>query len=349
MRTELNEDAVLAAMQSVLARGEYPSQARVRDELGSTASAQTIGRMVSAGYKRLAGVAATDGSAHLPPYVIQAASRLHREISDQETSQAMQAIEAAEAKAAEQQLALTQARQAHDETREQMAYLRQAHDAAIEQRDALTETVEAQRTASVTDRERIADLEDALTVTRRDAAHTLRRVRATHRQQIAAQTQANTDLASELDWIKRYSEDERNRLAAEIDRERQALKAAEAQDKERGREIQAQRATHEQAEHSWADQRRELEQRLIASESALRDAQQSLAVSARESERLQTELEAVRADCSRYQQALSETQAELVTVCRSHDVAQALAEERRDQLKRLADAGAVPQAPADYE
>lgn len=347
MRTELNEDAVLAAMQSVLSRGEYPSQARVRDELGSTASAQTIGRMVAAGYKRLSGGAAPDGAASLPPYVIQAATRLHHEISEQETSQARQAIEAAEAKAAEQQLALTQARQAHDETREQMAYLRQAHDAAIEQRDALAENLEAQRTASVADRQRIADLEDRLTVTRRDAAQTLRRVRATHRQQLEAQTQASADLASELDWIKRYSEDERDRLAGEIDRERQALKAAEAQDKERGREIQVQRATHEQAEQAWADQRRELEQRLTASEAAVRDAQQSLTVCVRESERLQTELEALRAEGSRYQQALSETQAELVTVCRSRDVAQALAEERRDQLKRLADAGSVPQAPDD--
>lgn len=341
MRTELNEDAVFEAMRALLARGEYPSQARVRDELGSTASAQTIGRFVGEAYKRLAGDHTGDKQ-RLPHYVTQAATRLHREIQQQESQLAHEAIEESQAIAERYKLDLESARREHDETREQMSYLRQQFEALADEkdslaaeRDRLSDRVDDLTAAAAADQDRIGRLETRIAESRREAAQVIRAARATHRQEMSDRDRQIKQLENELAWLKSYSEEERNRLSLEIDRERQAIKAVEAREAAMARERDDARREIDETTKQWSDRYVALEQHVADAKNRAQDLKDELGTATDEIDRLQSDVREIRGDRDRLHEALEETEQSYRVACRDRDIAQALAEDRQDQLSRV--------------
>lgn len=222
MRSDLTEEAVFDAMLVVLRRGEYPSQAAIRNELGTSASAQTISRLTKAAYQRLGGESEPDGQPRMPHYVTQAIGRLHSEIAEQEQTMATERVNDAEAQTQQRQSQLDQARREHSETREQMAYLRQEHDTlhtAHEEALGRCRQLEERLESALGHN---ADLEAHLATSRRDAARSIRQSRSTAQNQIRALSGERDQLRRELNWLKAYSEEERDRLLREIDSERQS-------------------------------------------------------------------------------------------------------------------------------
>lgn len=253
MRSDLSEEIVFDALLSVLQRGEYPSQASIRKELDTTASAQTLSGLTKLAYQRLGGESQPDGRSRIPHYVTQAVGRLHRDIAEQETMLASERVTEAEGQTKETQLKLDQARREHQETKEQMAYLRQEYDTLNEAHDQ-----QVDRSRQLEDRLESAmghnaDLENRLITSRRDAARLIRQSRATAQGQIKALCDERGQLREELTWLKKYSEEERDRMLREVDSERQAhLRTTSALASEQ----KAHAETHEQRREIESDHER---------------------------------------------------------------------------------------------
>lgn len=335
MRTELDEEIVFAAMKAVLARGEYPSQARVRAELGSTASVQTIGRMVTAGYKRLGGAADDLASDETPSYVMHAAKRMYAEIHEQAQSDAQVAIDDAQTLAAKRQQSLDQVKADLETTGEQMAYLRQQHDDALSELEDLRQRVTDLSASLATANERNEKLEERFGESRRSAAGTVRSARASARQRESALNDELTEARKERDWLRDYSESERDRLLREIDQLRMSYRDIAGK-------LEIEQKAHNATKDALGDMTKAQEQSEAALKMQREQAGTRIETLEREIDRFERarqddhdalssrerELEQCRADCAEHQQHAAAAVGE-------RDVARALAEERYQHIQQL--------------
>ena len=76
---ELTPESLHDALRAILARGEYPSMAKVREELGTTASQQTLTKHMKKAWQGLADQMGSGLPEGLPRVVVDAAHRFYEE------------------------------------------------------------------------------------------------------------------------------------------------------------------------------------------------------------------------------------------------------------------------------
>ncbi len=335
MRSELTEEIVFDALLSVLQRGEYPSQASIRNELDTTASAQTLSGLTKLAYQRLGGESQPDGRPRIPHYVTQAVGRLHRDIAEQETMLASERVTEAEGQTQERQLQLDHARREHQETKEQMAYLRQEYDTLNEANDQVADRCRQLEERLESALGHNADLDNRLSTSRRDAARSIRQSRANAQGQIKALCDERGQLREELTWLKKYSEEERDRMLREVDSERQAhskTKSALASEQKAHAETHELRREAESVhERTIADMKSQLSQidtELTKFRDKAQDDERQIVQLQESANRLSGERDEALASLKVADAARAKAEAQ-------RDIAQTRAEERLEQIRQL--------------
>lgn len=261
----LSPEALHDALKAILERGEYPSMAKVRTELATTVSQQTLSQHMKRAWQDLADQMGTGLPEGLPQTVVDAAHRFYAEahaFARAELDRQRETMEQREA-----------ALNRHAEKLRQRAATLEDQLGHVQQRAEQAETA-LQRTTQERDRgqQALEDTADKLAANEAETealrlrtAQQLRRLRSDHRYRLA-------DLAHERDHFKAAWQQEIDRgesqqrmWAQQIDRARQTAQAAEQQAKAREKALRdeltrAQETTrqHAQALHDKDVQLHEL-------------------------------------------------------------------------------------------
>lgn len=224
--SKLTTEAVQDALKAVLERSEYPSMAKIRAELDTTASQQTLSRHMKAALKGVAEQMGTGLPQGLPRSVVDAAHRFYNEARDS----ARQDLKKQRAIMAEREKMLTvqlaDANQKAASLEQYVGELQQHVQTAEDQSAALSEQL-TEKDASLNDSQsRIKALSDELADTRDHASRQLRQLRAEGRRQAENLVRERDQMEAARDREIERSDEQQRAWAAQIDQARQETRAA---------------------------------------------------------------------------------------------------------------------------
>lgn len=327
-RTELTDDAVLAAMQQILVNGEYPSLARVRAVLDSTASQQTLQRRMHEQWTVIGRQLATGQPLDLPDRVAHAARAMWREASDAAHDNLQRERHEHEKRDRERQHELVEACGKLEGALDNAAQL----DALLDQKQAkLAETQE--ELASTQERlreleQRYGELEAKSKTDRKQAADQLRHVRHTGRTQIAQAQAERERLTEALRLSQERMESQQVAWAKQIEEARQGESAARA-------ETQAVRDKATAEIQSVMNARDTALERAQAVSNENQGLQKSLSTAENERDRVTGSLEKTQSRLDAMDSHAQDLERSLAERVAETGIAQALADERQTTISML--------------
>ncbi|MBO9471046.1 DNA-binding protein [Endozoicomonas sp. G2_2] len=327
-RTTLTDDGVFEAMRGLLVEGEYPSLARVRSVLGTTASQQTLQRRIHEQWAVIGKQLDTGQPLDLPDPVVAAARTMWRHAGEHAKANLEKERELLQAREQEFQDKLTEAQTKATTAVEQTQRL----DILLDKtQGTLDETKEelakAQAQAHHLDQQR-EELGQQLKNDRKQAAAQLRHVRHTSRTQIAQVEAERERLTEALRLSQERMESQQAAWAKQIDEARQAEMAARAET-----QTVRDKAAAELERVATARDRAEERARALGGEN--QGLQKALTVAEQDRTRLHESLENVQSKLDASATREQELERSLASQVAEAGKAQALADERQSTISML--------------
>ncbi|GAB3682077.1 DNA-binding protein [Salinisphaera aquimarina] len=324
----LTPEAVQDALRAVLERGDYPSMAKVRGELDTTASQQTLTGHMKVALKGLAEQMGTGLPEGLPRSVVDAAHRFYSEARDS----AREELEKQRALMAEREKSLTDAvaeksRKA-DALEQQVGQLQQRAQAAESEAASLAKDLEVSQEALNDSQDRNAHLTSELSDTRSQAARHVRQLRATHRKQTENLVRERQQISDARDREIERADDQQKLWAKQVDEARQEVLSAKA---EHAEQIRALRDERDQAIREREENAQSLRDRDRAIEAINADLDKSQSHAAD----LEASIEQAQTKAASLSESLLNAQSEQNTLREKLAHATAIADERERLLNRL--------------
>lgn len=324
----LTPEAVQDALKAVLERGEYPSMAKVRIELDTTASQQTLTGHMKVALKGLAEQMGTGLPEGLPRSVVDAAHRFYSEARDS----AREELEKQRALMAEREKSLTDAvaekSQKADALEQQVGQLQGRAQAAESEAASLAKHLKVNQAALNDSQDRNAHLTSELSDTRSQAARHVRQLRATHRKQTENMARERQEISDARDREIERADDQQKLWAKQVDEARQAALSAKAEHEGQIRALQDER---DQAIRQRDENAGSLRDRDRAIEVLNADLDKSQAHAAE----LEVSMEQAKTKAASLSESLVSAQSEQNTLREKLARATAIAEERERLLDRL--------------
>ena len=330
--TELSSESLHDALRAILARGEYPSMAKVRVELGTTASQQTLTRHMKAAWQGLADQMGSGLPEGLPRVVVDAAHRFYEEARGYANAE----LERQKADMQERENALKseleQARARISMLDEQVGHRQQRSEAAEAEGQRLGEALDDSQQAYSAAEQRARKLDEQLSDERARAAEQRKQLVAEHERQLAASEKERARCQAGWDREIERSDSQQKAWAKQVDDARQELRTV-------------------QSKHDAAE--KQLRDALSASDGALQRANEREGVLKAEIQRLSAECATTRQERDEARREASEERKEHKTQVRSIEAdlassrqeqsslqqslheARAIAEERQQHLAAL--------------
>ena len=340
--TELSPESLHDALRAILARGEYPSMAKVRVELGTTASQQTLTRHMKSAWQGLADQMGSGLPEGLPRVVVDAAHRFYEEAR----GYANEELERQKADMQEREkalkLELEQTRERISVLDDQVGHLQERAETAEAEGQRLGEALDDSQQAHNAAEQRAQSLDEQLSDERARAAEQRKQLIAEHERQLAASEKERARCQTGWDREIERSDSQQKAWAKQVDDARQELRtaqskhdAAEKQLREAlSRSDEALQKANDRANRQTADIERltdECATARVQRDEAHRKASEEAQEHKSQVRSLEAELANARSEQSSLQQALSE--------------ARGIAEERKEQLVTLQ--RLIPAKPAD--
>jgi len=324
----LTPEAVQDALKAVLERGEYPSMAKVRIELDTTASQQTLTGHMKVALKGLAEQMGTGLPEGLPRSVVDAAHRFYSEARDS----AREELEKQRGLMAEREKALThevaEKSQKANALEQQVGQLQGRAQAAETQVASLVKDLENSQGALNDSQDRNARLTSELSETRSQTARHIRQLRATHRKQTENLAREHQEMSEARDREIERADDQQKLWAKQVDETRQAALAAKVEHEEQMRVLQDERK-------QMTRQRDENAQSLRDRDRAIEHINAELDKSRAQASSLQASLQQSKTKAETLSGNLADAQSEQNALRENLASATAIAEERERLLVRL--------------
>ena len=330
--TELSPESLHDALRAILARGEYPSMAKVRVELGTTASQQTLTRHMKTAWQGLADQMGSGLPEGLPRVVVDAAHRFYDEARGYANEELERQKTQMQEREAALQSELEQARTRIGVLDGQVGHLQERSETAEAEGQRLGEALNDSQQAHSAAEQHAQKLDEQLSDERTHAAEQRKQLVAEHERQLAASEKERARCQAGWDREIERSDSQQKAWAKQVDDARQELRTAQSKHDAAEKQLRNAVSASDQALHRANERESVLKsdiQRLsdeCAMAKAQRDeAQRGAAAEAQEHktqvQSLEAELANARSEQSSLQQALSE--------------ARGIAEERKEQLSTL--------------
>lgn len=250
---DLTPEALHDALKTVLERGEYPSMAKVRSELATTASQQTLARHMKAAWQGLAEQMGTGLPDGLPRTVVDAAHRFYREAHDYARAELDRQREAMREREQTLESQVEESRQRIATLEHQLGHLQQRAEQAESEVRQVTEAHDASLAALQDVRDRLAAQTADADATRRRTAQQLRQLRSEHRQRLAERRRERNHFEAAWNREIERGDSQQRAWAQQIDQARQEVKSIREQGQARegvlrGELTKAQETSEQQAQ-----------------------------------------------------------------------------------------------------